>query len=705
MLHGSYDLWLVAASLLMAMLASYTALSLTSRVFASRGHSARFWLFGGAFAMGTGIWSMHFLGMLAFRLPMRVGYDLGITLLSALIAIASSLFALWTECRQTLTPPRLIANACIMGAGICGMHYTGMAAMRMDPAIHYISSLVIASIAIAVIASAAALWIAFRLRSRTSHIILSRLAASIVMGIAIAGMHYTGMAAAQFPIGSVCRAQHLALSRYWLALVILVVALFVLSIVLVMSFVDFRYQLRTGWLYQSLDTANSELRFLALHDSLTRLPNRSLLEDRLEHQIRQAARQRSVIAVFFMDLDEFKHVNDAYGHHAGDDLLVQIARRVGAAIRASDTFARMGGDEFVLLASVSDPMEAASLADKVLAVIREPVQLEQQTIWASASIGIALSDGHSDRPSDLLRKADAAMYHAKRLGRNGYCFFNPSMRENEELHLGMLNDMREAVQRNQLTLYFQPKFCAATGEVVGAEALLRWMHPTLGLLTPDRFIPVAEETGAIFQIGRWVINEACRQVSRWHAAGHWAWGVSVNLSAMEFNHPGMVEMVRDALDRHGVAPHNLTVEITETTAMNDVDASLLILQALSDMGVRVSIDDFGTGYSSLLYLKRFPASELKIDRAFVRNLENDPQDAAIVASIVALGGTLSLKVVAEGVETVAQRDYLSQIGCDSLQGYYLGYPMPAEQLLLLPSVWQTSSGDHPAASADKVVVQ
>jgi diguanylate cyclase len=678
MLIGSYNALLVAASLLMAMLASYTALDMAGRVDATEGRAARCWLAGGSIAMGIGIWSMHFLGMLAFRLPMAMGYDPGITFLSLLIAIASSAFALWMVCQKDLSWRRLAMGAMVMGCGVCSMHYTGMAAMRMSPPIHYIRSIFALSVVIAVAASGAALWMAFHLRQRSRRQTLLRVGAAAVMGCAIAGMHYTGMAAAQFPLGSRCAMESSGVTTGWLALLIIVFGGAVLSIALITSILDLRLELRTAMLASSLASANRELQFLAMHDNLTKLPNRALLEDRLEQEIQNAKRGQCRFSVMFLDLDGFKQVNDAFGHHIGDMMLIEVARRIRACIRMRDTLARMGGDEFVLLTSAGDPEDAANVAEKVASTIREPIEVQGHDLCVTASIGIAIYSGSGD-VQGLLKNADAAMYYAKEQGRNGYCFFKNSMDDDAQKKMGMVQDLRVAQERGELVLHYQPKFDARGGRMIGAEALLRWAHPVRGIVSPGEFIPLAEKTGLIVSIGRWVLNEACRQMSDWRACGFWLRNISVNLSAVQFNHPGMIAMVGDTLARYGLEPRCLTLEITESTAMQDAEASVAILQQLHEMGVRISIDDFGTGYSSLLYLKKLSASELKIDHAFVRDLVRDSEDAAIVAAIVALGHTLNLKIVAEGVETLEQKEFLTRLGCNSLQGFLLGRPMPAHQ--------------------------
>jgi diguanylate cyclase (GGDEF)-like protein len=357
----------------------------------------------------------------------------------------------------------------------------------------------------------------------------------------------------------------------------------------------------------------------------------------------------------FCDLDGFKAINDAHGHQTGDRLLVAVSQRISALLRPQDTLARLGGDEFVAVLSIDSPDDAVVIAERIVAASSEPFLIDAAELQISASLGIALYPDDARTERELMAHADTAMYHAKDAGRNGYTFFIPSMQLIAKRQLQLLQDLR--------------------------KALLRWQHPDLGLLTPDAFISIAERSGLILQIGDWVLDRACAQLRSWHDMGNHAWSMAVNLSPLQFASPALLSSVRETLLRYELEPAKLTLEITETTAMKDVEASLSILNGLASMGVRISIDDFGTGYSSLLYLKRMPASELKIDRAFVHDLEHNDEDAAIVTSIITLGRSLQLQVVAEGVETQAQQDHLHKLGCDQLQGYHLGRPMPPEQFL------------------------
>ena len=681
MLIGSYDPSLVLISLLVAILASYTALDLAGRIATAQGIARSLWIGGGALAMGIGIWSMHFVGMLAFSLPIPLGYDLTLTLLSLAIAMLASGFALWLVSHPSLPLWQLLLGALAMGAGISSMHYLGMQAMLMQPGIQYDPALFVLSLLIAVVASAAALWIAFRLRKHTPYVRLARGGAAVVMGFAIVGMHYTGMAAANFPEGSFCGAAFTGLDTGWLASLIVIVTLAVLAIALLTSVLDARLESRTAVLSSSLAAANQELTRLALHDNLTRLPNRILLEDRIEQTIQQVQRNAGCFALMFLDLDGFKPVNDAYGHHVGDMLLREVAQRLRLSLRAQDTLARVGGDEFVLLAELAERDDAATIAGQIVGLLSRPFQVGEHELRVSTSVGIALYPGDGDDQHELLRNADAAMYHAKRAGKNDYSFFETSMNVNARNQMQLLQDLRKALIRDEFVLYYQPKFDAADGHTVGAEALLRWQHPTRGLLPPDLFIPLAERTGLIISIGDWVLHQACQQMRTWYQQGHRDWRVAVNISALQFCHAGLVDSVASALADNNLPAECLTLEITESTAMNDADASMQVLEQLAQMGVDISIDDFGTGYSSLLYLKRLPANELKIDRGFVRELEHDSDDAAIVSAIVALGQALGLRIVAEGVETSKQQDFLTGLGCDSLQGFLLGAPVPAEAFM------------------------
>ena len=681
MLIGSYAPSLVLVSVLVAIFASYTALDLAGRVASATGRAAAMWGCGGALSMGIGIWSTHFIGMLAFDLPIDLAFDLPITLISLLIAVLSSGLALWLVSQPRLLPAQLGFGALLIGAGISAMHYTGMASPRMHPAIDYHIPTVLASLAIAVAAAAIALWIAFNLRQQTPYVSLARGASAAVMGLAIVGMHYTGMAAARFPDGSVCGALVSGIGTSGLASLVTVTSLAVLTITLLASILDSRLEARTAELSRSLTQANRELTHLALHDTLTGLPNRVMLAERIGNAMRRVDSQGGSFALMFMDLDGFKTVNDAFGHHLGDQLLHEVGLRLRGNLHHRDTLARIGGDEFVLLVDIEAASDVAAIAARQVQVIAEPFLLAEQIVQISASIGISRYPGHGHTQEELLMNADAAMYHAKGLGKNGFSVFDCSMNTDARHQLELLQDLRVALKYNHFCLFYQPKFDAISGQPVGAEALLRWNHPRKGLLLPDKFIGLAERTGLIVSIGEWVLDEACRQMRIWTDMGYGHWRIAVNLSTIQFCHPTLLDTVSRTLARHRIPANNLTLEITETTAMNDTDGSLAVLRQLAEMGVDLSIDDFGTGSSSLMYLKRLPANEIKIDRGFVRDLEHDSDDAAIISAIVAVGQALNLRIVAEGIENDRQQNFLTRLGCDSLQGFLLGLPLPPDRFM------------------------
>ena len=429
---------------------------------------------------------------------------------------------------------------------------------------------------------------------------------------------------------------------------------------------------------RGLEAANQQLRHLATHDPLTGLPNRVLLDDRLHQAIAHADRDMRAFAVLVCDLDRFKLINDSLGHRAGDELLQEVARRLSTVVRTADTVARFGGDEFVLIGtSIADADDAAGLASRVMEVLQAPVRIAAIDIHTSPSIGIAMYPDDGTTTQALLARADAAMYSAKQNGRGNFRRYSPGMHAGTEDRVQLESDLHNALNLNQLALYYQPKVDTRTGEVRSAEALIRWLHPTRGVVSPADFIPLAEECGLIGAIGAWVTREACRQARAWQNEGVPPLRVSVNLAASQFRDSGLVDNIRAALVDAGLEARYLEVELTESAVMSDPEQSIAFLEQLSAMGVLVSVDDFGTGYSSMSYLRRFPIDKLKIDRVFIDEIVSRPEDASIVRAIVSLAHSLHLKVVAEGVETPAQLDFLKLTGCDEYQGYHFSRPLPA----------------------------
>ncbi|HEX2333193.1 MAG TPA: EAL domain-containing protein [Burkholderiales bacterium] len=423
-----------------------------------------------------------------------------------------------------------------------------------------------------------------------------------------------------------------------------------------------------------------ELEHQANYDALTGLPNRNLLHDRL-HQAVYAQRQARAIAVVFMDLDHFKFVNDSLGHSTGDLLLKAMGERLRSALREADTVGRVGGDEFVLILNDQANEEIIYRGvQRICAKVSEPITIDGKELYVTCSAGISLYPQDGRDVDTLLKNADAAMYRAKEHGRSNFQFFTSEMNERVSERLALENALRRAVERNELALHYQQKVSLTTGRIVGAEALVRWVHPEWGLVRPARFIPLAEESGLIVSIGEWVLREACRQTRAWLDAGLEPGAVSVNLSVRQFRQEGLVRTVSRLLAETGLDPSQLEMELTESMVMHNVDAAIAVLQGLKQLGVALSLDDFGAGYSSLTYLKSLPIDTLKIDRSFVRDIGAgaEADDGVIAQAIISLGHALHLKVIAEGVETDAQMRFLRRHGCDEVQGFFYGEAVPPE---------------------------
>jgi diguanylate cyclase (GGDEF)-like protein/PAS domain S-box-containing protein len=425
--------------------------------------------------------------------------------------------------------------------------------------------------------------------------------------------------------------------------------------------------------------SEERIRYLANYDSLTGLLNRALFRDRLTHAMERARRQQGIFAVLFLDLDRFKLVNDTLGHSIGDELLCETAKRIKGCLRESDTVARLGGDEFVvMLEDIQAPDGAGMVARRVLQALARPVVVEGKEIYSSASIGITIYPFDAQEIEGLLRNADTAMYLAKERGRNNYQFFTSEMNARAQERALLENGLRRALEREELVLFYQPRVDMRTNALTGFEALLRWQHPELGMITPDKFIPIAEETSMIVPIGEWVLRAACRQWRRWQDARFDPVDMAVNISVIQFRYAKLAETVQAIVKDTGMDPRRLELELTETALMTSPELCRKRLVAMKDSGIRFAIDDFGTGYSSLAYLRRFPIDTLKIDRSFVKDVRSNSDGAAIVHAIISLGHTLRMKVVAEGVETAEQRDFLLRHDCRDAQGYLFSRPLPAE---------------------------
>lgn len=796
-LHGTYDTFLVILSYLIAVAASYSALDLAGRVNMSKGKNRLLWLIFGAISMGLGIWSMHFVGMLALTLPIQVLYHTELVILSVVFAILVSSIALLTVTRNKLEVKQLIIAGLLMAAGISGMHYTGMEAMIID--ISYDVFYVVLSVIIAGTASFAALWLLFYFRRDQSRFAyLYKLGSALIMGAAIAGMHYTGMIAAQFHFShDIVNDSQMQLETGTLAYIIAVATFLLLGFTLFGVFINKRFshkdsviQENESWyrsLYKnneygiiSIDTSGKimnmnpaitkiggfraedyinqpistirsilaeevrdptktwydqsfelmpksyetvlvhpsgrrvelsvmnvpveiqgqvvgnhliikditeenqvkkKIRHQAYHDELTGLPNRRKFYDKLNQAIDLHDGEASAVAVMVLDVDRFKMINDSLGHMYGDQFLQGVSERiVKCAEEYQAVVARMGGDEFTLFCKTgADGAEAESLAERIIDVLKLPFHLKDNDFYISASIGTALFPDHGTDAVDLLKKADAAMYQVKKRGKNGHQFYSPELDVQLLKNIGLESDLRKAIERNELELHYQPQFHAVTNRMIGVEALVRWKHPEKGLMSPGLFIPIAEETGMIFEIGTWVLREASRQMKQWHDEGGPQIPISVNLSSQQFHQPNLVMYIKNILEETKLAPQYLELEITESMMM-DPAVSISILHELNKIGIRISLDDFGTGYSSLSYLKKFPIHKLKIDRSFITDITQSSSDKAIVAAIISMAQHLKLDVIAEGIETKDQLDVLTENDCQEIQGYYFSRPLSAQDV-------------------------
>jgi diguanylate cyclase (GGDEF)-like protein/PAS domain S-box-containing protein len=430
-----------------------------------------------------------------------------------------------------------------------------------------------------------------------------------------------------------------------------------------------------------LRRSEAQLAHLAHYDPLTDLPNRLLVQSRLDHALETAQREGGLLAVMFIDLDRFKDVNDSLGHPVGDELLVAIAQRMRSRLRESDTLARLGGDEFlVVLEDIHRPEDAAEVAQGLIRLQDAPIRLPSgHEVYVGVSIGISLYPNDGDTTTELIRQADAAMYQAKSQGRNTFRFYTAALTEAADQRLAMEGRLRRALLAGEFVVHYQPQFIAATGEIVGCEALVRWQDPDGSLVPPASFIPLAEDTGLIVPLGRWVLETACAQAQAWRAAGVADLVIAVNLSGRQLQQRDLVSVVAEVLERTGLPADRLKLELTESMIMDHGEEAIALLRALKALGVSLSIDDFGTGYSSLAYLKRFPIDEMKIDRGFVRETPDDASDAEIVATIIAMARNLKLRVVAEGVETQRQLDFLIGLGCSACQGFLVSPGLPADE--------------------------
>lgn len=677
MLHVSWDPILIGISFVVAFIASFIALDSAGKVAISSRRESTFWRLSGGATLGMGIWSMHFIGMLAMKMSMPINYHFSLTAFSFLIALISATLAINIAISgQTLSTRRLIVATSLLSTGVVTMHYVGMVAIVEHVAIRWQFSLILLSVVIAIIASGIGLWLAFHLRQNTRRALINRLIAALVMALAIASMHYTGMGAATFTHFG--HTAHDGLSTLELSIWVCAVTLVILGIMLVISMVD--SQLRTSRLADNLHQLNCQLEHQVHFDALTGLANRTQIDVCLQTCLRHSKLYQQHFALVFIDLDRFKIVNDTWGHHIGDQLLISSTQRIYSCLDDTMTLARLGGDEFILLVPNSNREAISVLMTRIASAVKEPFTLFGHTIRVSLSAGSSLYPEHGSTLHELKVKVDTAMYHVKQAGRNGWAIYTPEMEAIADTPPTFLQELSQALERNQFELWYQPKYTAGDHSLTGFEALLRWHHPERGILLPAEFLPALEETGLIIPVGTWVLQQACGQLYQWKSQGHTEWTLAVNLSPAQFEQPDIVDIVCNALAQYQLSPAHLTLELTESTALKNLKRSVEVLNAFANLGITVSIDDFGTGYSNILMLKSLPARELKIDRIFVKDISENDKNTKIVSTIIDIAHSMNMRVVAEGIETQEQETLLTQMGCGVLQGFLYAKPLPAHKI-------------------------
>ncbi|WP_425915679.1 bifunctional diguanylate cyclase/phosphodiesterase [Acinetobacter sp. TSRC1-2] len=680
MVHIYSDFSLVIGSVIVAILACYFAVSIEQSLFRGlRQQYEKTLLVISGCMLGAAIWCMHFADMLVGHLPAEYSFDYGLTFLSYVIAFVASTFAVWLTTRATLPFSRLVLGAVLMGSGIAGMHYTGkMGLVIAQHKIYYDPRLTLFSVLIAIGGSGLTFWLTFKYKNAVHKLLHIKASIAFMMALTIVGMHYTGMASAAFYS---LDADQLVSSYKTGQGLILFSIIFVSSLILVAAFtvavLEQRLQARNKQLFK----ANRELANQAVQDNLTKLPNRLFLAE-YSHSLFTKHRYRDDKTAFlYIDLDRFKAVNDVFGHYVGDQLLVQLATRIQRILAENERLLRIGSDEFLMVLEIATIEKAIEKAEQVLRLIQDSFLIAGKEINISSSIGIAMYPDHGNNLQDLLINADAAMLMSKYQGRNTYSVFNYSVDQQEtKSQTRLINDLYKAVEEKQFILFYQPKFTTKSHKICGVEALIRWNHPRLGLLTPNMFIDGAEKTGLIIQMGYWALEQACKQIQIWEQGDSNYFPLAVNLSAVQFEHKHLFSTLERLFDKYQINPNHLAIEITESTAMHHIDASILSFERLRQMGIKLAIDDFGTGHSSFLYLKNLPVDELKIDREFIRDLSVGSKDEMILESIIQLAIKLGLVVTAEGVETPSQADILTRLGCQQLQGYLLGMPVNVDRL-------------------------
>jgi diguanylate cyclase (GGDEF)-like protein len=657
----------------LACLASYVAFDLSKRLGSKLTADVALYVVAACLALSTGLWSSTVLGLDAQNLPFDLGYHPVLAVGVWMAAAVFCSFGLAVGGRRGPVTSSTVWGAGLLACGIVASQVLLIHALGLSPGVIWNTHMLGAAVTLAAVGCAVALWFQAEVRARIRQGNLAwQLVPALLLGLSIVGSQALVIDAAALD-GQTSSSWPGRVSSESMEMLATVGSLLLLLMLLLLSQIELR-------LKASLQRAKGELEKQSLRDPLTGLPNRSMFEGTLAQCVHKADATGGRLALLLINLDGFKPINESFGHRAGDRVLREIAARL-RTLAQPHMVARLGSDEFLLLLP-DDPSaeDASSVAARVLASTCLPCRIDGREAIVSSSIGIAKYPKHGAM-STLIAHADAAMRVAKASGGATYCFFEARMISGLREQTELLRDLRHALAHAQLELYYQPKIHAPTGEITGAEALMRWQHPNLGMISPTVFIPIAERYGLIGALGNWLIDESCRQIRAWRDGGL-RMRVAINLSVHQLRQPDLVERIAHALKKHDVNPGLLTCEITESVAMDDTEGTIAIFKRLTDLGISISIDDFGTGHSSLSYLRKLPTSELKIDRSFVLDLETSEDARKVASAVINLAKSLDLKVVAEGVETEGQNKILREFGCDQLQGFLFAKPMSAKALAL-----------------------
>ena len=661
-----HDWRLVLLAAVICLIGAFVAVMLFKRTIEETGAARFHWCFLAAVAAGSVTWATHFIAMLGYRSLAPVSFDGPLTVVSAVIAvvgIGSGLLLATLPRRRTAA----LLGGGIIGLAISAMHYVGMFAYRVEGIVHWDPAHVFGSIIVSVVLSVA---MVNRLHAACAR--RHDAAAKMAWGLfaaAIVGLHFTGMAA--FSVTPVAGLPHDADSDAFAAMASAIAM--VAAIIVGAGISTFLVERRARYASQA------ELAHIAMHDKLTELANRHSFAEALEHECARLEAGNYGFGLLLVDLDRFKPVNDTLGHPMGDVILQKVAARLRRAARRTDLVARIGGDEFAIIArGGASRIEIARIAARIVEILSRPFVVNGNVVELGGSVGFSMAPHDGTDAETLTQHADVALYTAKRSGRERFCQFEPALMEDLKRRRFLEADLRRACMREDFEVAYQPVIDPRTGRMISAEALLRWTCPERGAISPSEFVPVAEELGLVSRIGAGVLMQACRDAATWPDDI----GVAVNISPVQLLDPRLPQTVIQALTESGLPASRLELEITETALLGNDEAALKTLNRLRDLGIRISLDDFGTGYSSLSYLHRFPISRIKIDRSFVRRLPHDPSSASIVRAIAQLGESLDMQITAEGIETAEQLSFITEHGCDHVQGFLISHPVPAAELKL-----------------------